>query len=155
MQRQEQLLLYGATAVTIWGYSLTPGGAANLPGPVLEVNQGDCVQVTLHNNLSEPTALLFQGQDLIPDTTGAGAGGTQIYNFLASNPGTFLYEAGLIPGKQHQVAMGLYGALIVHTSRLHIAFNALKKHSCSVNLMRRLPLIPLVTTCANTRRSIS
>jgi FtsP/CotA-like multicopper oxidase with cupredoxin domain len=106
-------VLYGSTSVPIWGYSLTDGSDATLPGPELSVNQGDCVQVTLHNGLPESSALLFQGQSMIPDTTGAAAGGTQDYIFSATNPGTFLYEAGLITGKQHQVAMGLYGALIV------------------------------------------
>ncbi len=105
--------LYGTTSVTIWGYSTSDVGAPSLPGPQLTVNQGDCVSVTLHNSLTETTALLFQGQDMIPDTQGVAAGGVTQYIFTASRPGTFLYEAGLIPGTQHQVAMGLYGALVV------------------------------------------
>jgi hypothetical protein len=106
--------LFGTTTVNIWGYSTTSmAGSATLPGPALIVNQGDAVTVTLHNVLSEPTALYFQGQAIIPDTTGVAANGTKTYTFIASQPGTFLYEAGLIPGKQHQVAMGMYGALIV------------------------------------------
>jgi FtsP/CotA-like multicopper oxidase with cupredoxin domain len=105
--------LYGTTSVTIWGYSMSAGGAPTLPGPQLTVNQGDCVSVTLHNSLTETTSLLFQGQDMIPDTQGVAAGGFKEYIFNASRPGTFLYEAGLIPGTQHQVAMGLYGALVV------------------------------------------
>ena len=73
--------------------------------------------VTLHNvNIPEATSLLFQGQEMIPDTTGVGAGSDVEYIFSANRPGTFLYEAGLIPGKQHQVAMGMYGALIVRPS---------------------------------------
>jgi len=44
---------------------------------------------------------------------GAAPGSTKSYTFTANNPGTFVYEAGLVPGMQHQVAMGLYGALIV------------------------------------------
>ena len=63
---------------------------------------------------AEATALLFQGQAMVPDPTGVAAGGgTKTYTFTATNPGTFLYEAGLLPNAQHQVAMGLYGALIV------------------------------------------
>jgi FtsP/CotA-like multicopper oxidase with cupredoxin domain len=106
--------LFGSTTVSFWGYSAsaTPGSAI-LPGPVLTVTQGDNVTVTLHNGLAEPTALFFQGQSLAPDTTGIAAGGTSTYTFLASRPGTFLYEAGLVAGKQHQVAMGMYGALVV------------------------------------------
>ncbi len=100
--------------VTIWGYSLTSGGAASLPGPVLDVSQGACVGVTLHNvDIPQATALVFQGQSLVPDTTGASAGGTRSYSFVASNPGTFLYEAGLTDNAPRQVAMGMYGALIV------------------------------------------
>jgi len=34
--------------------------STNLPGPQLTVNQGDCVSVTLHNSLTETTALLFR-----------------------------------------------------------------------------------------------
>jgi len=119
-------VLYGSTSVPFWGYSLTNVDAATLPGPELRVNQNDCVQVTLHNGLSESSALLFEGQSMVPDTTGAAAGGTQVYTFSATNPGTFLYEAGLIPGKQHQVAMGLYGALIVQPIVPSVAFDVEK-----------------------------
>ncbi|MEP7135947.1 MAG: multicopper oxidase domain-containing protein [Chloroflexota bacterium] len=105
--------LPGPATAIVWGYSLTNAPVSQPGGPILVVNQGALVTITLHNQLGENTALLFQGQSLIPDTTGANAGGTKTYTFTASRPGTFLYEAGLIPGKQHQVAMGLYGALIV------------------------------------------
>jgi FtsP/CotA-like multicopper oxidase with cupredoxin domain len=115
--------LYDSISINIWGYS-TDGLAATLPGPVLDVNQGDCVQVTLYNvDIPESTALLFQGQELIPDTTGVAAGGTAVYTFLASRPGTFLYEAGLLPNAQHQVAMGLYGALIVRPATAGQAYD--------------------------------
>ena len=100
--------------MTVWGYNDAPMRAVTRPGgPTLIVNQGDSVQVTLHNGLTEATSLLFQGQAMVPDTTGAAAGGTKTYTFTATNPGTFLYEAGLLPNAEHQVAMGLYGALIV------------------------------------------
>ena len=106
--------LYGSTSVTIWGYSSTVGGVATLPGPELRVPQGTDVTVNLTNDLGEDSALLFQGQDMIPDLTGATAnGGTKSYTLRACDPGTFLYEAGLLPNAQHQVAMGMYGALIV------------------------------------------
>jgi FtsP/CotA-like multicopper oxidase with cupredoxin domain len=106
--------LYGTTSVTIWGYAANSGDTASLPGPALDVNQGDCVEVVLHNvDIPEATSLLFQGQEMIPDTTGVASGNSTSYVFSASSPGTFLYEAGLIPNAQHQVAMGLYGALIV------------------------------------------
>ncbi len=108
------------STVPVWGY--VPGDCTGSPtvsqpgGPVIEVNQGDTITVTLYNNLSANTALLFQGQEIIPDLVGAPAGGSKTYAFTATEPGTFLYEAGLLPNAQHQVAMGLYGALVVHPS---------------------------------------
>ncbi|MBW7885531.1 MAG: multicopper oxidase family protein [Caldilineaceae bacterium] len=103
-------------SIAIWGYApgnCTDNPAPQLPGPVLSFDEGATVQVILHNNLSAATALHFLGQEMVPDLTGTPAGGVQTYEFVATNPGTFLYEAGLLPNAQHQVAMGLYGALIV------------------------------------------
>ena len=106
-----------ASSVPVWGYNTINAPVSQPGGPVLEVNQGDVITITLHNELSEQTALLLQGQSMAPDLVGAlPGGGTQTYTFTADKPGTFLYEAGLLPNAQHQVAMGLYGALIVHPS---------------------------------------
>lgn len=103
-------------AVPVWGYNTSAAPVSRPGGPTLVVTQGDTVTVALHNGLSESTGLLFQGQEMIPDTTGAAAGTTKVYSFVAGKPGTFLYEAGLLPKTEHQVAMGLYGALIVRPS---------------------------------------
>lgn len=104
----------GAGTVPIWGYTTVPGGPADLPGPVLIANQGDTITVNLHNNLGEATSLDFQGQSMMPDMVGAAAnGGATSYTFTVSNPGTIRYEAGLTPNVHHQVAMGMFGALIV------------------------------------------
>jgi len=114
---------YGSTSSIIWGYAAAPGDPAGLPGPTLVVHEGETVTVYLTNNLIEDTALLFQGQNLIPDTVGVGAGGVTSYTFTASKPGTYLYEAGLLANAQHQVAMGLYGALVVLPATLGQAYN--------------------------------
>jgi len=118
------LNLPGGTAVPIWGYA--PGDcsdnpSAGLPGPTLTVNAGDVVQINLHNNLAEDTALNIPVQALLPDVSGAAPGGTQSYTFAASEPGTYLYEAGLLA--PHQVAMGMYGALIVNAATPGQAYN--------------------------------
>jgi hypothetical protein len=104
--------------VPVWFYnsSSTPPLAVRPGGPTLIVTQGQTVTVALHNGLGENTAVLFQGQQMVPDTTGAAPGSTKVYSFVANNPGTFLYEAGLLPKAEHQVAMGLYGALVVRPS---------------------------------------
>ncbi len=94
-----------------------------MPGPILEVLQGDTVQVVLHNALPEPVSVIFPGQDVVPRPVKDGAGklvsftdhavpgGAFTYSFTARRPGTFRYESGTHPEKQ--VPMGLYGVLIV------------------------------------------
>ncbi len=110
--------LPGGASVNVWGYTGTAGAAVNQPGgPTLVVNQGDVVTINLTNTLPAATAVLFQGQAMLPDSVGAvPMTGTRTYSFTASNPGTYLYEAGLLPNSQYQAAMGLYGALIVRPS---------------------------------------
>jgi hypothetical protein len=107
--------LPGAPGTPVLGYVQDSAAPVTAPGgPVLRVNVGDVVTITLTNGLNESTAILFQGQGMVPDTVGAPApGGTKIYTFTASNPGTFLYEAALLPNSERQAAMGLAGALVV------------------------------------------
>ncbi len=108
--------LPGSAGMPIWGYTDTDpglGGVAQLPGPALIANQGEIVQVILHNNLGEATGLFFQGQAIPPDLVGVAAGGSTTYSFTASQPGTFLYEAALLLNAQHQTAMGMFGAFVV------------------------------------------
>ena len=118
-----------ANTAFMWGYSSGFDGFQH-PGPVLCVDQGDTVTVILHNTLPEAASVLFPGQENVQanglpaepqfngggvmtsltDTAGAN-GGSITYSFVASDPGTFLYESGTNPEKQ--VRMGLFGALIV------------------------------------------
>jgi len=108
------LNLPGSPGMPIWGFSLvSTAGSAVLPGPAIIANHGETLQVILHNGLSEQLAMQFPGQAMRPDLTGVAPGGMTTYSFVLSSPGTFLYEAGLLPNAQHQVALGLYGALIV------------------------------------------
>jgi len=107
------LVLPGTTPVTTWGFADSLGGSPSVPGPVLVANQGDSVTVNLTNNLAAATSIVFDGQAMVPDLTGVAAGATKSYTFTAGAPGTYLYEAGLIPGSQYQVEMGMYGMLIV------------------------------------------
>jgi FtsP/CotA-like multicopper oxidase with cupredoxin domain len=140
----------GSPTINIWGFSSGPTGGtdpATLPGPVLDVNQGECVGVTLHNvDIPGSMSLLFEGQNMVPDTVGVGTGGSITYTFAASNPGTFLYEAGLTPNNQIQVAMGLYGALIV---RPPIAGQAYSSASTAFDAEAVLVLSELDTLLSN------
>ncbi len=101
--------------VPIWGFADNLAGPAQLPGPMLIANQGETLEIILHNELpGEMVSLEFPGQPgLLPDLVGVAAGGSTSYSFPVNSPGTFLYEAGLTENGARQVAMGLYGALIV------------------------------------------
>ncbi|MCX6043677.1 MAG: multicopper oxidase domain-containing protein [Chloroflexi bacterium] len=110
--------------IPIWGYTADGAPATQPGGPTLVVNQGDIVSIILHNSLGEATSLLIQGQTMVPDRTGAPSNGTKNYAFTADHAGTYLYEAGLLPNAQHQVAMGLYGALIVRPATAGQAYAA-------------------------------
>jgi hypothetical protein len=110
-----QVVLPGAsTAVPVWGFAGSSGGAAGATGPVLVVDAGDKVTVTLHNGLSGNVSLAVPSvTGLPPDTTGAAPGASKTYTFTASRPGTYLYEAGHTADGARQAAMGLVGAMVV------------------------------------------
>jgi FtsP/CotA-like multicopper oxidase with cupredoxin domain len=127
------ILLPDGNTMFMWGYTLE-GQPFQHPSPVLCVNEGDTVTVILHNSLAdEAVSIMFPGQDeVLADSvavqpefdtqgnltsltkTAAPNGGSVTYSFVASRPGTFIYESGTDPKKQ--VAMGLFGALIVRPS---------------------------------------
>ncbi|MHB1490018.1 MAG: multicopper oxidase domain-containing protein [Cellulomonas sp.] len=109
--------------IPIWGFSSTGVAAsATAPGPLLVVDQGSTVTVTLHNQLAEPVSLAFPGQPASAfaaglssqaEEVGAAPGVTATYTFTAARAGTFVYEAGHTADGARQVAMGLAGALVV------------------------------------------
>jgi FtsP/CotA-like multicopper oxidase with cupredoxin domain len=123
-----------------WGYG-TPTRTFSLPGPTICVTVGTTVTISLTNNLSEDTSLVFPGQEnvladgqpslpaadlssgrvtsLAPVATANG--GTMTYSFVATKPGTFLYESGTDVDKQ--VEMGLFGGLIVRPTTANQAYD--------------------------------
>jgi Multicopper oxidase len=109
------VVLPGATGpVPIWGFASTDPAPATLPGPVLVVDQGQTVTITIHNGLSSNLSLALPAvTGLVPDQTGAAPGASKAYTFVASRPGTYLYEAGHTADGARQAAMGLVGALVV------------------------------------------
>jgi multicopper oxidase len=107
-------------SIFMWSYTRSAGGARfQTPGPTLCVNEGDTVTVRLHNTLSKPASIVFPGQERVSASGGipglftraAEPDGNATYTFVASEPGTYLYESGTDPAKE--VEMGLYGALVV------------------------------------------
>jgi hypothetical protein len=118
--REGSLTLPGHPAVKMLGFATASGGAPRLPGPVIEATQGDVVTVTLHDELassSEAVSLSFPGQQVTDNGLGT-------YSFVASRPGTYIYQAGLAPRGPRQVAMGLFGALVVRPAAAGVAYGA-------------------------------
>lgn len=108
-------------SLLLWGYADLNGGTpVQYPGPTLIVNQGATVTVNLTNNLPQPASIVFPGQGQVSTTGGtqglltaeaAAAGGAVSYQFIAEQPGTYMYHSGT--RTELQVEMGLLGAMIV------------------------------------------
>jgi len=116
-------------SLLVWGYALNDG-PMQYPGPTLILNQGDTINITLSNTLSVPVSMIFPGQKQV-FTQGGTAGlmtkeaaatnGTVQYSFIASKPGTYMYQSGTNP--ELQVEMGLFGAIIVRPPTANQAYN--------------------------------
>jgi manganese oxidase len=113
--------------VYIWGYSLERvPGSATLPGPTLEVDEGDLVEITL-TNLGPSRAGVHrfphtihlhgldvdQANDGVPETGPTARVGERLsYRFRATHAGTYWYHCH-VDTVEH-LTMGMYGALVVH-----------------------------------------
>jgi FtsP/CotA-like multicopper oxidase with cupredoxin domain len=115
------ITLPGAGAVDIWGYALKPlltdcsdpSVVPALPGPVINAIPGVPMNVTLHNELTQPTSIVFPGSSAEP--VEVAPGDSHVYSFSAA-AGTYLYQSG--SNVPRQVPMGLYGALVVDVSTI-------------------------------------
>lgn len=124
--RAGHIVLGDANNLLTWGFgddnNADPilAGQLQYPGPTLIVNQGDSVQVSLTNTLSEPVSIVFPGQTGVTASGGtpgllanevASGDAPVVYSFTATEPGTYMYQSGSHP--ELQIEMGLVGALIV------------------------------------------
>jgi FtsP/CotA-like multicopper oxidase with cupredoxin domain len=101
-----------ARLADVWGYN------GSMPGPTIEVQEGDRVRIHFTNNLPEPTNPHWHGlevpmsQDGVP---GIGQppimpGETYTYEFMLHQHGTFFYHSHMAM----QEMMGMIGLFIVH-----------------------------------------
>ena len=143
----DNLVMPDNAVIPVWGYApvagpfdanLNPGlviGRVTVPGPVLTVNAGDVLHVTVQNTLpaGRNTSIVVPGQRMPTNVGGAllppvydgntpprvmsftaespNGGAPAQYYFNAVKAGTYLYESGTEPTVQ--IGMGLYGAVIV------------------------------------------
>lgn len=107
-------MIHASQQGLVWGYN------GSMPGPTIEVTEGDRIRVILINELPEPTSIHWHGLEVPNHQDGAGGvtepptppGGTHIYEFTLYQNGTFMYHTGFNVMKQD--ALGLGGLLIVH-----------------------------------------
>ena len=102
-----------------------PRDSILIPGPVLSLRRGEPVRITTINNLDEPTGVHWHGIELesypdgVPGWSGIGPkvmapiapGDSFAAEFTPPRAGTFIYHAHA--NEMTQLALGLYGALIV------------------------------------------
>jgi Cu/Ag efflux protein CusF len=103
--------------ITAWGYN------GSVPGPMIEVQEGDRVRIIFDNHLPEPTAPHWHGlevpieMDGVPGVTQDPVmpGGRFVYEFTLHQNGTFFYHSHM----PMQEMMGMIGLFIIHPKRQH------------------------------------
>lgn len=103
--------------VQCWGYN------GRTPGPTIEAVQGDRVRILVTNRLPEHTTIHWHGILLPNGMDGVGGltqphiqpGETWIYEFVLSEPGTFMYHPHA--DEMVQMAYGMMGMFIVHPQK--------------------------------------
>lgn len=112
-----RLALYPGKVTDVWAYN------GQVPGPTLDVNEGDSVIVHFTNDLPEATTIHWHGMHLAAEMDGSPIyavppGGRTDYVFKVGldRAGTYWYHPHPDKRSGHQVEMGLYGGLIVHAA---------------------------------------
>ncbi|HEY3134088.1 MAG TPA: DUF4396 domain-containing protein [Gemmatimonadaceae bacterium] len=90
-----------------------------VPGPRLELTEGDHVRINFTNHLPEPATMHWHGLIVPNRMDGPGyitqvpvpPGGRYTYEYVVQQAGTFFYHSHTRPDRQQ--ALGLYGALII------------------------------------------
>jgi FtsP/CotA-like multicopper oxidase with cupredoxin domain len=98
--------------VDVWGYN------GSMPGPTIEVNEGDRVRIRFRNGLPEPTTVHWHGLEVPLDMDGVPAisqplvepGGTYTYEFTLHQHGTFFYHSHMAM----QQMLGMIGMFVIH-----------------------------------------
>lgn len=103
--------------MTAWGYN------GCIPGPTIEVNQGDRVRVIVENRLPEMTAIHWHGFEVpmeMDGSVGLGQdpippGGSFVYEWELHQHGTFFYHSHFAM----QEMMGMIGMFIMHPKQAY------------------------------------
>ena len=106
-----------ARKMNAWGYN------GSVPGPMIEVNEGDRVRVVFTNKLPEPTTVHWHGLEIPIEMDGTPyisqpmvePGGVFIYEFTVNQNGTFFYHSH---GAMQEM-MGMIGLFVIHPKVPH------------------------------------
>jgi len=102
--------------MNVWGFN------GSMPGPTIEINQGDRIRIIVTNELPEETSVHWHGFELPVQYDGASGitqnmikpGGTFVYEFDVHEEGTFFYHTHVAM----QEAIGMVGWMIVHPKKV-------------------------------------
>jgi manganese oxidase len=100
-----------------WGFN------GSIPGPTIQVTEGDRVRLDVENRLPEPFSMHWHGLEIPNDMDGMPGisqelippGGRFRYEFTLRQNGTFFYHSHMAM----QEMMGLIGLFIIHPRRAH------------------------------------
>lgn len=103
--------------VDAWGFN------GSVPGPTIQVNEGDRVRLIVENRLPEPFSMHWHGIEVPNDMDGMPGisqdpippNGTFTYEFAVRQNGTFFYHSHMAM----QEMMGLIGLFIIHPRRAY------------------------------------
>lgn len=101
-----------ARVADVWGFN------GSMPGPTIEVNEGDRVRFVFHNKLPEAITIHWHGLEIPVEMDGmpfisqpiVEPGKTFIYEFTLKQNGTYFYHSHMAM----QEMMGLIGLFIIH-----------------------------------------
>ncbi|MGH7461754.1 MAG: multicopper oxidase family protein, partial [Longimicrobiales bacterium] len=96
----------------LWGYN------GSVPGPTIQVNEGDRVRIIVDNHLPEPTSMHWHGFEIPVEMDGMPIisqpliqpGERFVYEFTLKQNGTFFYHSHMAM----QEMMGMIGLFIMH-----------------------------------------
>ena len=100
-----------------WGFN------GSIPGPTIQVNEGDRVRFNVVNKLPEPYSMHWHGLEIPVEMDGMPGisqdailpGGRFVYEFTLKQNGTFFYHSHMAM----QEMMGLIGLFIIHPKAAH------------------------------------
>jgi FtsP/CotA-like multicopper oxidase with cupredoxin domain len=106
--------------VDAWGFN------GSVPGPTIEVTEGDRVRLVVENKLPEPFSMHWHGIEVPIEMDGMpgisqepiAPGGRFVYEFTLAQNGTFFYHSHMAM----QEMMGLIGLFIIHPRRPHTPY---------------------------------